>query len=148
MLFCNLWCSLFKPQQTITKLYIHRIPTLHVSPWVVFYFLRSSQIKKPQAIFLTPGICLFILFSLFFWQVLSTATNTLLSTTDSCLIFSDLLEPFNLFDTYSSICLPDVGGTSPSLPLFRKPLSCPVSELFSSPHPRKLGTPKGQSLTF
>lgn len=66
--------------------------------YISFIFFSKIKLTKEIPVFLTPAICFLILFSLFLLQVLSKATNHLLTVLDNDLIFFDISQPFNISD--------------------------------------------------
>lgn len=121
---------------------------LCVSTHISFSFPRSSQVKKPQTIFLTPVMYL-KLSPQFLTQLLSKEIGSLLIAIENHLIFLDFSKPFNVSDYPLLNNSPVLTCQLSQYLLFFFFLKKPILLVsFMSPHcsPRKVGTHKGQSL--
>lgn len=113
-----------------------------MSPHKLFSFPWSSHNKETQAMFLTPDICLLILFSLFLWQLLSKATKELWTALDNYLVFFDFSETPSIFDY--SLFLSNLPVLTWELPWLSPPLPRSLCSVVSKPHPSPLSQKGGE----
>ena len=113
-----------------------------MSPHKLFSFPWSSHTKETQAMFLTPGICLLILFSLFLWQLLSKATEKLWTAIDNYLIFFDFSKTSSVFDY--SLFLSNLPVLTWELPWLSPPFPRSLCSVVSKPHPSPLPQKGGE----
>ena len=113
-----------------------------MSPHKLFSFPWSSHNKETQAMFLTPGICLLILFSLFLWQLLSKATEKLWTAIDNYLIFFDFSKTSSVFDY--SLFLSSLTVLTWELPWLSPPFPRSLCSVVSKPHPSPLPQKGGE----
>ena len=101
--------------------------------------------------FLTPDICLLILFSLLLWQLLSKATKELWTAIDNYLIFFDSLEylAFLITQFFLAICQSWHENYLDFLLSFQEASALLSVSLIPPLCPRKVvSTPTGQSAGF
>ena len=113
-----------------------------MSPHKLFSFPWSSHNKETQAMFLTPGICLLILFSLFLWQLLSKATEKLWTAIDNYLIYFDFSKTSSVFDY--SLFLSNLPVLTWELPWLSPPFPRSLCSVVSKPHPSPLPQKGGE----